>query len=103
MVLARPEWTLLALLLSSEGRVMFHDELLIAAFGPVHRGDTAHLSLAIARLRRKLGIRTGDEGPIRTVRGIGYAFDPSDSLPLPAPVGCRAGRLEAPAPSQAPR
>jgi two-component system KDP operon response regulator KdpE len=79
--LSRAEWTIVSLLLTNEGRVMFHDELLIAAFGPVHRGNTAQLSLSIGRLRRKLGLATWDEGPIRTVRGIGYAYDPHDTLP----------------------
>jgi two-component system KDP operon response regulator KdpE len=94
VLLTRAEWTVVSLLLTNEGRVMLHDELLIAAFGPVHRGNTAHLSLSIGRLRRKLGLAVWDEGPIRTVRGIGYAFDPDDTLPRFRPRSSGVRRLE---------
>jgi two-component system KDP operon response regulator KdpE len=79
--LARPEWAVLALLLANEGRVLFHSELLAAAFGQSYGHDPVHLRTWIARLRRKLGLPAWEEGPIRTVRGIGYAFDPNEELP----------------------
>ncbi len=79
--LARPEWAVLALLLANEGRVMFHAELLAAAFGQSYGHDPVHLRTWIARLRRKLGLAAWEEGPIRTVRGIGYAFDPKGEMP----------------------
>ena len=79
--LARPEWAVLSLLLANEGRPIFHDELLTAAFGAEGRDDASLLRLTIGRLRRKLGLAAWDEGAIRTVRGIGYAFDPDGSLP----------------------
>lgn len=81
--LARPEWAVLALLLANEGRVMFHSELIAAAFGQSYGHDPVHLRTWIGRLRRKLGLAAWQEGPIRTVRGIGYAFDPAgDMAPL---------------------
>ncbi len=79
--LARPEWAVLALLLANEGRVLFHSELLAAAFGQSYGHDPVHLRTWIARLRRKLGLPAWEEGPIRTVRGIGYAFDPNGEMP----------------------
>jgi DNA-binding response OmpR family regulator len=79
-LLGRAEWTLLTVLLANEGRVMFFDELIGAAFGADHLGDLTHLQLSIARLRRKLGLSTWDEGPIRTVRGFGYAYDPGGMM-----------------------
>jgi DNA-binding response OmpR family regulator len=79
--LNRAEWSLLALLVANEGRVLFADELIAAAFGPERRGDLALLQTAIGRLRRKLGLPPWTEGPIRTVRGIGYAYDPADRMP----------------------
>ena len=78
--LARPEWAVLALLLANEGRVMFHSELLAAAFGQSYGHDPVHLRTWIGRLRRKLGLPPWEEGPIRTVRGIGYAFDPAGEM-----------------------
>ena len=79
--LARPEWAILSLLLANEGRPIFQDELLTAAFGADGRDDASLLRKTIGRLRRKLGLAAWDEGAIRTIRGIGYAFDPEDSLP----------------------
>jgi two-component system, OmpR family, KDP operon response regulator KdpE len=92
VLLSRAEWTVISLLLTNEGRVVFHDELLVAAFGPVHRGNTAKLSLSIGRLRRNLGLATWDEGPIRSVRGIGYAYDPDDTFPRFRPLRSPAER-----------
>ena len=81
MGLSRPEWTLLALLLHNEGRLLMREELLAAAFGPSHHDNAAQLRLSIGALRRKLGIAPWDEGPIRTIHGLGYAYDPRDRLP----------------------
>ena len=71
--LARSDWRLLVRLLQGRGDVVSHDELLRAAFGWEAVGDIAPLQAAIGRLRRKLGAAPGDAGPIRTVRGFGYA------------------------------
>ncbi|MDF2736093.1 MAG: transcriptional regulator [Chloroflexota bacterium] len=79
--LTREEWTLLATLLQSSGRIVFREELLTAAFGEAFRDDMAQLRLSISRLRRKLGLQPWDEGPIRTIHGIGYVYDPDDKFP----------------------
>jgi DNA-binding response OmpR family regulator len=79
--LARSEWAVLSAMLGNEGQVMSHSELLGAAFSPDRRDDAAGLRFSIGRLRRKLGFAAWEEGPIRTIWGIGYAFDPDGSLP----------------------
>ncbi len=78
--LTRPEWTLLALLLHNEGRLLMREELLAAAFGASYHDNPAQLRLAIGAVRRKLGLAAWDEGPIRTIHGLGYAFDPKGRL-----------------------
>ena len=79
--LSREEWTVLATLIQSAGRIVFREELLTAAFGESFRDDMGQLRLSISRLRRKLGLPPWDEGPIRTIHGIGYAYDPDGKFP----------------------
>ncbi|MFP5342650.1 MAG: response regulator transcription factor [Candidatus Limnocylindria bacterium] len=78
---SRKEWLLLDRLLAADGGVVTHDELLLAAFGPAYVGDAAYLRLWISQLRRRLGVPAWEEGPIRTVAGIGYALDPDGEIP----------------------
>ena len=77
----RKEWLILEQLIAAEGRVVWHDELLSRVFGPGYVGDTAFLRVWIARLRRHLGVAAWEEGPIRTVDGVGYALDPAGRIP----------------------
>jgi len=79
--IGRKEWLILEQLIAAEGRVVWHDELLARVFGPGYVGDTAFLRVWIARLRRHLGVEAWDEGPIRTVDGVGYALDPAGRIP----------------------
>jgi DNA-binding winged helix-turn-helix (wHTH) protein len=74
--LTRPEWAILTTLIQKRGALVLREELLEAAFGQESHDDPALLRVAISRLRRKLGFDPWDEGPIRTVHGLGYAFDP---------------------------
>jgi DNA-binding response OmpR family regulator len=74
VALARSDWRLLTRLLASVNEVVPQDDLLTAGFGREAVGDIASLRAAMGRLRRKLGVRPGEEGPIRTVRGFGYAL-----------------------------
>ena len=71
---------LLEVLTKNRGRLMYHDELLGHAFGPAFVGDIALLQEEIRRLRRALDVPPLAEGPIRTVRGLGYVFD-DDAAP----------------------
>jgi two-component system KDP operon response regulator KdpE len=79
--LTRPEWAMLARMMSRRGAIVSREELLTAAFGEAAHDDPALLRLTISRLRRKLGFDPWDEGAIRTVQGIGYAFDPEGVIP----------------------
>jgi DNA-binding response OmpR family regulator len=79
--IGRKEWLILEQLIAAEGRVVWHDELLARVFGQGYVGDTAFLRVWIARLRRHLGVETWEEGPIRTVDGVGYALDPAGRIP----------------------
>jgi two-component system KDP operon response regulator KdpE len=79
--LSRRVWRLLEHLVKLDGAVATHDELLEQAFGPAYVGDAAYLRLWIGQLRRALGVPIWDEGPIRTIPGIGYALDDTGRLP----------------------
>jgi DNA-binding response OmpR family regulator len=68
---------LLDILTRNPDKVLYHDELLAHAFGPAFVGDSALLHEEIRRLRRALGVPAWSEGGIRTVHGVGYAFDRS--------------------------
>jgi DNA-binding response OmpR family regulator len=73
----RSAWRILELLTANPDKVLYQDELLAHAFGPEFVGDARLLQEQIRRLRRALGVRPWAEGPIRTVRGIGYVYDAS--------------------------
>jgi len=91
--IGRGGWRLLETFLGNEGKILYRDELLDAAFGPVFRGDSGYLQEQVRRLRRGLGIPAWSEGPIRTVHGVGYAFDSSGEIPVARP---RRPRADAP-------
>jgi two-component system, OmpR family, KDP operon response regulator KdpE len=79
--MSRSEWLLLELFLANEGRILLHHEILTHVWGPEYRDEIAYLRLWIGQLRRKLGIPPWEEGAIRTIQGLGYAFDPNERLP----------------------
>ena len=79
--MSRNEWLLLELFLANDGRILLHHEILSHVWGPEYRDEVAYLRLWIGQLRRKLGVVAWEEGPIRTVQGLGYVFDPKDQVP----------------------
>lgn len=79
--MSRNEWLLLELFLTNESRVLLHAEILTHVWGPEYRDEIAYLRLWVGQLRRKLGIVAWDEGAIRTIQGLGYAYDPKGALP----------------------
>lgn len=79
--MSRSEWLLLELLLVNEGRILLHHEILTHVWGPEYRDEIAYLRLWVGQLRRKLGIPPWEEGAVRTIQGLGYAFDPNEKLP----------------------
>jgi two-component system KDP operon response regulator KdpE len=79
--IGRVEWVLLEHLLTNPGRILMHEELLTRVWGPAYRDDVPYLRLWVGQLRRRLGIPAWEEGPIRTIQGMGYAYDPDASIP----------------------
>jgi two-component system KDP operon response regulator KdpE len=73
--LARSDWAVLTRLLEADGLPVSHAELLSCAFGSSFRDERSRLRAAVQRLRRALGARPGESGPIRAVRGIGYRLE----------------------------
>jgi DNA-binding response OmpR family regulator len=103
--LGRRAARLLELFKGHPGKVLYHDELLAHALGPAFIGDTSLLREEIRRLRRALGVPAWTEGPIRTIHGVGYLYDPNGARaaarsrrpreprrPAPGPARARGGR-----------
>ena len=67
------EYRLLITLLEKPGRVFSRDQLLDLVWGRDIYVDTRTVDVHIARLRKALTQKGGDD-PIRTVRGAGYAL-----------------------------
>ena len=101
--IGRGGWRLLETFLGNEGRILYRDELLDAAFGPVFRGDAGYLQEQVRRLRRGLGIPAWSEGPIRTVHGVGYAYDSAGEIPVSRPRRPRTDEDSADLDAKAPR
>ena len=66
------EYKLLAMLLSSLGKVVTHRQLLREVWGPSHVDDTHYLRVYMAGLRRKLELDANLPLHIRTEPGVGY-------------------------------
>ncbi|PCN48574.1 DNA-binding response regulator [Curtobacterium sp. 'Ferrero'] len=73
VALTATEFDLLAHLASEPGRVFERSRLLSAVWGVADFSGTRTVDVHVAQLRGKLG----DSAGIRTVRGVGYAFDPA--------------------------
>lgn len=71
VVLTATEFDLLAHLMRAPGRVFSREQLLSAVWGHPSASGTRTVDVHVAQLRSKLG----PTGPIRTVRGVGYAAD----------------------------
>jgi len=69
--LTATEFDLLAHLVSEPGRVFSRDQLLAEVWGYAAVVGTRTVDVHVAQLRAKLG----DDSPIRTVRGVGYAAE----------------------------
>ena len=81
--LTRTEWALLTYLASNPGRSLAGAEILSSVWGPEYRDDLQYLRVWVSRLRSKLGAHEA-RMIIRTVRGVGYVFDPSGAPEPPA-------------------
>jgi len=68
--LSRTEFAILAFLLRGRGRVLTHDQVLTAVWGPEFVGSHHLLRVSMSRLRRKLGPEGTEQ--IETLSGVGY-------------------------------
>ena len=68
------EFRLLVHIMGQPGRVFSRAQLLDAVWGPTARIDERSVDVRMGRLRRALS-KGREDDPIRTVWGIGYAFD----------------------------
>jgi two-component system KDP operon response regulator KdpE len=68
--LSRTEFAVLELLLSTRGRVLTHDQMLTAVWGPEFSGSHHLLRVCMSRLRKKLGPDGSDQ--IESLPGVGY-------------------------------
>lgn len=68
--LSRTEFAVLAFLLRNKGRVLTHDQILIAVWGPEFTGSHHLLRVCMSRLRSKLG--TAGSEQVETLTSVGY-------------------------------
>ena len=75
--LTRTEFELLAHLVSNPGVVVPREDLLRAVWDTLFVPDSTHVvDVHLANLRRKLRAEASENQWIRTIRGVGFRFDP---------------------------
>ena len=72
--LTSTEFDLLSLLITNEGRVLTHQHLLRAIWGPGYINQTQYLRVFIGQLRRKIETEPNRPEFILTESGVGYRF-----------------------------
>jgi len=72
------EFELLEVLLRNVGRVLTRGQLIDRVWGADYVGDTKTLDVHVKRLRAKVEADPASPRCIRTVRGLGYKFDPAE-------------------------
>jgi two-component system KDP operon response regulator KdpE len=70
------EYLLLTHLAGQPGRVITHQQLLKAVWGPGHTEDTHYVRVHMANLRKKVEVDPAMPGHLVTEAGIGYRFVP---------------------------
>jgi two-component system KDP operon response regulator KdpE len=73
--LTTTEYTLLALLVKNEGRVLTHQYLLKEVWGQSYSDQTQYLRVFIAQLRKKIENDSNHPKYILTESGVGYRFN----------------------------
>ncbi|MEP6968465.1 MAG: response regulator [Pseudomonadota bacterium] len=68
------EYELLARLVEGRGRVLTHQQLLTAVWGPAHAADVQYLRVFVGHLRQKLEPDPSSPRHIVTESGVGYRF-----------------------------
>lgn len=73
--LTRCEFDLLAALMAADGRALSRSELQRSIWDYLH-GPDGNIAVHVSNLRRKIERDASEPALIKTVRGIGYRFDP---------------------------
>jgi two-component system, OmpR family, alkaline phosphatase synthesis response regulator PhoP len=76
--LTATEFDLLRVLAAHPGWVYSREQLLEQVWGYDYLGDSRAIDVHIANLRKKIGDEPADPRFIRTVRGVGYKFQPHE-------------------------
>lgn len=79
LALTRTEFDLLTELMRTPARVWTREALLRSVWGTDWASDTHLVEVHIGNLRRKLGEAPGTAKLIKTVRGVGYRMDSTDT------------------------
>jgi len=77
LALPPKEFALLRILLRGQGRLLTRDTLIEEVWGRDYFGDTRTLDVHIKRLRGKIEVDPHQPRHLKTVRGLGYKFDPA--------------------------
>lgn len=72
--LTATEYSLLALFVKNEGKVLTHQYLLNQVWGPTHQNESQYLRVFIAQLRKKIEADPNRPAHIITESGVGYRF-----------------------------
>lgn len=72
--LTATEYSLLALMVRNEGKVLTHQYLLNEVWGPSYRHESQYLRVFVAQLRKKLEADPNRPKHIVTESGVGYRF-----------------------------
>ena len=83
--LTRTEFEILVVLASRPRQVISDQELTRAIWGDGWFGDENNLAVHVSKLRHKLGESGLRPRFIRTIRGVGYRFDPGPGFAVPMP------------------
>ena len=70
------EFRMLAAFVRNSNQVLSHEQLLELAWGETRNVERDQVKLYVGYLRRKLGVPSGEESVIETVRGFGYRYRP---------------------------
>ena len=73
--LTAQEYEMLKVLAGAPGKNFTREELLDRVWGDDYMGQSRRVDLCVGRLRAKLE-RPGKPGPIRSIWGVGYRFEP---------------------------
>jgi len=77
LVLTKIEFDLLDLLSGSPRRTFTREQLLREVWGGDWYGDDHVIDVHLGNLRKKLGESASEPRHLRTMRGVGYRFDPA--------------------------